>query len=150
MRFVFASIALLLLAGCKDDRLSEGKNSTPIGPVERSTEVAERAVRIGFDGPRFDACPGYGRVANLNPSGENYLIVRAAPTSAAGEKDRLETGRGVSMCQKVGDWYGVVYAPQADEPIDCGTGSPVASVRAYEGPCRFGWVNENYIKLFAG
>ena len=115
--------------------------------------VPERPVQIGFDGPRFDACASFGRVTNLNPNADNYLAVRSAPAGSAEEVDRLEQGRGVSMCQKVGDWIGVVYAPEPGEgeaPAVCGTSSPVASVRVYEGPCRSGWVHEDYVKLVAG
>ena len=145
-------LGCLLVTACADvdSGGEDGSPRNPVGPVERSANVTERPVRIGFDGPRFDACAGYGVVANLNPTGENYLPVRAAPAGSASETDRLEAGRGVAMCQKVGDWFGIVYAPESEEPVDCGTGSPVASVRRYEGPCRSGWVNENYIKLVAG
>lgn len=151
---VRASIAggcALVLAACKpgeDPRAGEG-------PTARSlpTEVAPRPVQIGFDGPRFDACSGYGRVTNLNPRGDNYLSVRAAPNGNAEEIDRLGPRKGVSMCQQVGNWIGVVYAEEGEEGegIDrCGTGSPVSSVRVYEGPCKSGWINENFVELVAG
>jgi hypothetical protein len=47
----------------------------------------------------------------------------------------------------------VVYPPNADGeaiPVDCGTGAPVANRRAYEGPCRSGWVDENFLELVGG
>lgn len=109
-----------------------------------------RLVKIGLDGPRFDACASSGEVTNLNPQGDNYLSVRAAPTSAAEESDRLQPGSRFAMCQKVGDWYGVIYPPQDSENVNCGTGSPVSSKRDYEGTCRSGWINENFVKLVAG
>lgn len=137
-----------LIGGCTpDDYDSDGDP-----PTARTTGegVPARPVQIGFDGPRFDACAGYGQVTNLNPAGDNTLSVRAAPSGDAEEIDRLGPKRGVSMCQKVGDWIGVVYAPQSEEPIDCGTSSPVQSKRIYEGPCKSGWVNENFVELIAG
>ena len=139
----------IVLTACGDTTRDTGEREAPSTP-DRSA-LSERPVQIGFDGPRFDACSGYGVVARLNPSGDNFLSVRSAPTQRAEEVDRLDPGVGVSMCQQVGDWLGVVYDGEGgEEPVDCGTGSPVASVRDYEGPCRSGWVHEDYIKLVAG
>lgn len=107
-------------------------------------------VKIGLDGPRFDACASFGEVTNLNPQGDNYLSVRAAPSSVAEETDRLSPGNGFAMCQKVGDWFGIIYPPQDSENVTCGTGSPVSSKRDYAGPCQSGWVNENFVVLVAG
>lgn len=140
--------AILLLAGCSGDT---SERDARTGPSARTLpEVAPQPVRIGFDGPRFDACAGYGVVTNLNPRGDNYLSVRAAPNSNAEEIDRLGPGRGVSMCQQVGNWIGVVYAEEGEDIGSCGTTSPVPSVRVYEGPCKSGWINENFVELVAG
>jgi len=149
--------AALLAAGCAEPaqnnpNRSEGLTSSegPRSAAPDGSKVSPRPVQIGFDGPRFDACAGYGEVKPLNPAGDNYLAVRAAPSINADEIDRLTSGTGLSMCQQVGDWIGVVYAPDQEEPVQCGTSSPVSSKREYEGPCKSGWVNENYITLVAG
>ncbi|MFL0356587.1 hypothetical protein ACI5KX_08900 [Erythrobacter sp. GH1-10] len=143
--------AMLALVACSGEREDKSEALERGGPTARNLpEVAPQPVRIGFDGPRFDACAGYGLVTNLNPNGDNYLSVRAAPNGNAEEIDRLGPGKGVSMCQQVGNWIGVVYG-EGEEGIErCGTGAPVPSVRAYEGPCKSGWVNENFIELIAG
>ena len=153
MRHFLPFILIASLLGCTDPVEHEERDSsseeTP-GLPDRGA-VTARPVQIGFDGPRFDACAGYGRVTRLNPNGDNYLSVRSAPSGGAEEIDRLGPGVGVSMCQQVGDWLGVVYDNEGgEEPVNCGTGSPVASVRNYEGPCSSGWVNEDFIKLVAG
>ncbi|AOL23527.1 hypothetical protein Ga0102493_112515 [Erythrobacter litoralis] len=149
----FVSLALASCDNPRGDRADE----TRIEPetIEASPEALEdpgavppRAVLIGFDGPRFDACAGYGLVRDL-PDGNPTLPVRAAPSRESVEVDRIGQGQGVSMCQQVGDWIGIVYAPEGTE-ISCGTNSPVSSVRAYEGPCNQGWVDENFVKLVAG
>jgi hypothetical protein len=134
-----------------DTRLAEGQELIESDRPAESDRAAvpPRPVQIGFDGPRFDACPGYGLVTNL-PDGGAALPVRSAPTRMAEQIDGLDEGQGVSMCQQVGDWIGVVYAPAGSENMRCGTGSPVSSVREYEGPCNSGWVDENFIKLVAG
>ncbi len=152
--FTSAKLGLVLLSLTSLIACSEGDG--PTGSYGASEDASlgrngpsERAVQIGFDGPRFDACASFGRVTNLSVEGEG-LPVLAAPAGSAEVIDRIGVGRGVSMCQKVGDWVGVVYAPDADDPIDCGTGSPVPTRRAYEGPCRSGWVDEDFLKLVAG
>lgn len=148
--------AALLLAGCAE-RIGDGSEasapaeSAAIGSDEANTATNNtRPVQIGFDGPRFDACAGYGEVKPLNPNGDNFLSVRSAPTIEAEEIDRLPSGTGLAMCQQVGDWIGVVYAPSDDSEAQCGTGSPVGRVMNYEGPCKSGWVDENFIALVAG
>ncbi|WP_142789140.1 integron [Erythrobacter insulae] len=138
----------MIAGGCTpDDYDRDG-----VSPTARSTQTGTpmRPVRIGFDGPRFDACAGSGRITNLNSKGENLLSVRDAPAGNAREIDQLGPGRNVSMCQQVGNWIGIVYAPESDEEINCGTSSPVQNVRNYEGVCNSGWVNENFVELMAG
>lgn len=164
---------VLMAAGCTETGDRDDNAPTPI---DRTAQVSERPVMIGFDGPRFNACGRDGRVFNL-PFGEDTLAVRAAPAESAEEVDMLEDGTRVAMCQRTGGWVGIVYAPPpsieeageivdtegepeaetepeaANEPMDlrsCGTAAPVSSVRAYEGPCRSGWVSENYIRLVSG
>jgi hypothetical protein len=151
-RFLFLSTGPLglafALASC-GDTIKDDASRQPPGIPERAG-LMEQPVQIGFDGPRFDACAGYGRISRLE-QGEESLTVRSAPAAGAPEVDRLQMGVGISMCQQVGDWLGVVYdGAGGEEPVDCGTGSPVASVRNYDGPCRSGWVHEDFVKLVAG
>jgi hypothetical protein len=146
----------LLLAAC-DYQSDPGEARTyDVQSAESAAEIAARPVQIGFDGPRFAACASYGEVTSFNPRGEDTLTVRAAPAGSADETDRLAAGSGVAMCQKVGGWIGIVYPPPSagggegesiEERVNCGTGSPVPSARIYEGPCRSGWVREEYLRL---
>jgi hypothetical protein len=112
---------------------------------------AERVPRIGLAGNDLDACLSLGQVTGLNPRGDNYLTVRAEPKARGREKDRLGPGRMIFLCDEAGEWFGVVYSPDpTDEPGDCRVGSPVASVRPYSGPCRWGWVHSRYVTVIAG
>jgi len=104
-------------------------------------------VTVGEDGADMDACGGYGEVHNLDPNGDNYLSVRARPSSKGRELDRLSLGTGVSMCTLEGRWVGIVYSKNGQ---DCGVGSPVSSPRGYTGPCQSGWVFDKYVDLIAG
>ena len=57
----------------------------------------------------LDSCPSTGEVRGLNPRGDNYLSVRAAPSARARERDRLRAGQEVMICDDVGNgqWWGV-------------------------------------------
>lgn len=143
---VMIGALILSLSACSGE---PARDRSPTKPVDRTATIDPRPVMVGFNGPRFDACPSFGRVTNLNPQGDNFLSVREAPATSAKEIDQLTSGSEVAMCQDVGGWIGIVYAP-AGEELDCGTGSPVAEFREYSGPCRSGWVSEDYIKLVAG
>ncbi|WP_108790682.1 hypothetical protein [Erythrobacter sp. Alg231-14] len=112
--------------------------------------VEARPVRIGHDGPDFDACGSYGTITGLNPDGDNFLSVRSAPSIDAEELDRLTTGTGVSMCDSANGWIGIVYEGSGTAGTDCGVGSPVSNERDYDGACRSGWISERFVELVAG
>ncbi len=105
-------------------------------------------VIIGVDGPGFDACGGVGRVVGLNPRGDNFLAVRAGPSTDFTKIDELYTADTVYLCESRGRWYGVVYSA-GGEAGACGVGSPAPRQR-YSGPCRSGWVFGRYISVIAG
>ena len=112
-----------------------------------------RPVVIGLDGPEFDACGALGQVSNLNPRGDNYLSVRARPSTAGRELDRLGPNAEVWLCEtsEDGRWHGIVYGYDADGNIwDCQALGLEARPRAYTGPCRSGWVHGDYILVIAG
>jgi hypothetical protein len=116
-----------------------------------SAQPTERIPRIGLAGDDLDACLSVGQVTGLNPRGENFLAVRAEPKAGAREKDRLGPGRWLWLCDEDGEWIGVVYSDDPhEEPGDCGVGSPVESVRPYDGECRYGWVHSRYVTVIAG
>ena len=153
----------LLLAGCEAPapeeaeidtgefgEVEEVEVATAAPPEEPTFGIDARPVRVGFDGPDFDACGSYGVITGLNPDGDNFLSVRAAPTSDAEELDRLTSGTGVSMCEQADGWIGIVYEASGAEGTGCGTGSPVPDVRDYDGPCRSGWVSQRFVELIAG
>lgn len=111
-------------------------------------QPASRAVRYGLNGPELDACTPYSEISGLNPRGDNYVSVRAAPSTGARELDRLGPGRKVWICEEVSGWAGIVYGPRAS--TGCAVESPVRRVRAYPGPCRSGWISARYVTPIAG
>ncbi|GAB5489027.1 MAG: hypothetical protein Pars2KO_25970 [Parasphingorhabdus sp.] len=171
IRTIFAlTLVSLALTACsettkvEDDLASAQTNAeNPTGRAERpKTNPAERLVRIGLGGSRFDACQGVGRIQGLQG---RELDVRIAPFDAAQKKDGIKQGQQVWICSRSHDqqWHGIVYddgsleAGEDEEsaqatrgPGECGVSSPVRSKRNYDGPCKSGWVESNYVKLIAG
>jgi len=113
-------------------------------------QPGHRPVRIGLGGGDFDACQVYAEVRGLNPRGDNFLSVRAAPSAGARELGRLGPGQRIWMCEieTVPGWTGIVYGPGGSQM--CNVGSPVPRPRAYRGSCRSGWVSSRYIRAIAG
>lgn len=103
-----------------------------------------RAVRIGISSQEADACGGSGEVSGLNPRGDNYLSVRAAPNARARELGRLRPGQMIRLCERAGGgaWWGIIYSRTEDQ--DCGLDG-VRRPRLYAGPCRSGWVSARYV-----
>jgi len=111
----------------------------------------ERVPRIGVAGHDLDACLSIGQVTGLNPQGDNFLSVRALPSTDGTEKDRLGSGRQIWVCDNAGEWLGIIYDPDpSEEPGDCGVASPVETERPYVGRCRWGWVSSRYVTVIAG
>lgn len=114
--------------------------------------VDARPVMYGLDGPDFDGCGGWGRVKGLNPDGDNFLSVRAAPTTQSSRLDKLKQGHEIWFCDsaKNGEWVGIVYKGEGQDGFECATGPNLDKPRPYPGPCRSGWVHKRYVELLAG
>lgn len=113
-------------------------------------QPGRRPVRVGLAGSDLDACLSVAEVRGLDRNGDNFLSVRARPSRVAPALDRLGPGRQVWVCDAdaVPGWTGIVYAERPGE--ECSVGSPVASIRPYDGPCRQGWVASRYLTVIAG
>lgn len=109
-------------------------------------------VMYGLDGPDFDGCGGWGRVSGLKPDGDNFLAVRAAPSTQSSKIDELPQGHEVWFCDGSDDqqWVGIVYRGKGQKGFECATGPNLEKPKAYPGPCRSGWVHKNYVTLLAG
>ncbi len=117
--------------------------------VTATAAGAQRARPVTiFADPELDACPSTGRVSGLNPRGDNYLSVRAAPGANAREVARLRPGQIVWICDvSAGEaWLGVIYS---NGRRNCITGRSHRT-RPYTGPCPSGWVAGRYVTGIAG
>lgn len=93
----------------------------------------------------FDACGASGVVDGLDPNGDDFLSVRAGPSSKAREGDRLNEGDIVHICDQVGKWIGIVYGNGT-----CGVTAPIVRRKPYRGGCKSGWVYGPYVRVQAG
>jgi hypothetical protein len=113
--------------------------------------MAQDAVPVQFGQyPDLDACGSQGEVRGLNPNGDNFLAVRAGPGANYPKLDEIHEKQWIILCEESegGSWFGIVYDPTGS--LDCGTGSPIAAPRAYDGPCKSGWVSSKFITMLAG
>ena len=143
-------LPLLLLAACQErsDIDTSRGSTTPAyerGEATIDENRLEMPVRIGESGPSFSACTARG-TTRLVAQGD-ALAVRTGPFQGAREIARLPAGAGFFVCTRSIDqrWLGIVF----DETgaAQCGVSAPVASRRAYDGPCRSGWVASASVRL---
>lgn len=146
---------LVLLAACgeavEDDHFARDVDA--VRPVSGPVTSEAVPVRIGELGPSFPACNATGMTRNL-AQGET-LSVRAAPFDTAPETGQVPGNARFAICSRSHDqkWLGIVFDEagpgQWGTGQDCGVSAPVTSRRAYEGPCRSGWVSSPFVKLVA-
>lgn len=127
-----------------DEKL-EGRLTKCILPRVRASTLPEQPIML--QASQFDACNQSGEIVGLDPHGDNYLAVKAGPSGAHGEKDRLAQGDRVWICGRQGSWIAVIYQTQGET---CGVNTPARSSGAYRGPCAWGWAHRNYVKVTAG
>jgi hypothetical protein len=101
-------------------------------------------VMIGGD-PDVDACPGMGEVTGLDPQGDDFLAVRDGPSTSYKKIDEVYQGDALYLCDKQGNWYGVVYA--SGPGVDCEVSLPVDEREPYNGDCYSGWVYGGYVEV---
>lgn len=120
--------------------------------AEASTaQTAPRPVQVGGDAD-LDACGSVGQVVRLNPKGDNFLSVRAAPNEKAMQVAKLGPKATVTLCDQTpgGAWYAIVFPRSGQASVDCKVSSPIAKRQVYRGPCASGWVSAKFIEIIAG
>jgi hypothetical protein len=108
-------------------------------------DEARVSVMVGGE-LHLDACGAVGVVSGLKPRPGNTLSVRSGPGHNYSRIDGLASGTRVWLCDRNGDWLGVIYDLAGS---GCGVSTP-SKRRAYEGPCSSGWVHAKYVELTAG
>jgi len=111
---------------------------------ERIKAIEGVPVMVGGD-VEFDACES---AAELTFFENEEVKIYSAPDEKSNIKDLISKKILVSVCDSSDGWFGIVYS--ADENVRCGTGSPIKTRQAYEGPCKSGWVKESNLGGWAG
>jgi hypothetical protein len=128
---ILASLAMLIA-------FSAGAQDARIRPVP---------IVVGGD-PDMAACGSVGKVEGLDPRGDGFLAVKAAPSFKAPRIDKIYNGQMVTICPgDNGDWYGIIYGPPKQ---DCNVTKPRSRAGPYTGPCRWGWAHKRWINAYAG
>ncbi len=146
MKYIALAVALLLL-GC--GRQAPAGTDATAAATNQILSPGISPVRIGDAGAGFAACGTRGMVVNLSRGGVAYLPLRAAPFAEAQEIARLGNGAALFLCTRSIDqkWQGVVVPPEAAPDTDCGVSAPVAAPTTYAGPCRAGWVANDFVQI---
>jgi hypothetical protein len=108
------------------------------------------AVAVGELGPNLDACAAAGTTRHVEAGGR--LPVRSAPFDNAPETGAVAADGRFFVCTRSLDqkWFGIVYDESGSLAARCGVSQPIAARRAYQGPCRSGWVTSALVKLTGG
>ena len=152
---LLAALAPFALLGCgepvKDDHYANDAEAraAPV-PAPRPPLKQEVPVRVGEMGPNFDACAGAGTTRHVDPG--KTLPVRAAPFDDAEETGAIPAGRRFFICTRSHNqkWLAVVFDESGTLAERCGVSTPSTTRRAYDGPCRSGWVASPFVRLVAG
>ena len=152
-KFLLSAIPLLL-ASCgevvRDDHFTNSNIESQAAPAESSATPSAVPVRVGELGANFDACGAQGTTRHIAPGAG--LALRAAPFDNAAETGTLPAGTRFFVCSRSHDqkWLGVVAHQNGNLDEACGVSRPLSSRRAYDGPCRSGWVSSAFVRLISG
>ena len=113
-------------------------------------DVAAPDVKIGLNGPDFDACGGVGKVVTADDA-EGSVPVFNLTQAWRVRIDHLPPGTVVWMCETRDGWEGIVFPSHPHQKFgDCGVSLPVEAPKTYHGPCKSGWINPKSVELIAG
>jgi hypothetical protein len=152
---LLAALAPFALSACgeavRDDHYAnDAQNRAAPLPAPRPPLKQEAPVRVGEMGPNFNACSGAGTTRNIEAG--KTLPVRAAPFDDAAETGGIAAGKRFFICTRSHNqkWLGVIYDEGGTLAGRCGVSSPSTTRRAYDGPCKSGWVASAFVRLVAG
>lgn len=95
----------------------------------------------------YDACGALGEITGANSADGKHLDVHSGPALTFASVGTLRPGDHVYLCEEKDEWMGVVYG---DTDSGCGVSTPWPERKAYEGPCKAGWIPGTHVKIIAG
>ena len=153
MRRVLFCAGALTLAAC-GERPARQAPDTPAASASATTRlVAPLAVQVGSPDEEVDAC-SIGAIRAGGADGARRVAVRSGPGAQYPVIDSLPPGAAFHSCDGTEEWVGIVYRRESDPPDSTGScgglSSPIAVRRAYDGPCRSGWIAKDAQEIIAG
>ena len=164
MRRLLLCACALTLAGC-GERAEPRAPDTPAASARATSApasapasatvpvVAPVAVQVGSPDEEIDAC-SVGAIRAGRADGARRVAVRSGPGARYPAVDSLPSGTAFHSCDAAEGWVGIVYRRETDPPDSTGScgglSSPIAVRRAYDGPCRSGWIASDAQEITAG
>jgi hypothetical protein len=101
---------------------------------QHKIHAQEQATQVTVGGSkRLAACPERAIIER-----RGYTALMTQPNRAARVKTNLMSGAQLFVCERQGEWLGVVVA--AVEPVQCGVSVSIERREPYRGGCASGWV----------
>lgn len=101
---------------------------------QHKTYAQEQVASVTVGGSkRLAACPERAIIER-----PRQTALRTEPNNAARVKTNLMSGSQLFVCERRGDWLGVVVA--AVDPEQCGVSVSIERREPYRGGCVSGWV----------
>lgn len=101
---------------------------------QHKIHAQEQATPVIVGGSkRLAACPERAIIER-----QGHTALMSEPNRAARVKNSLMSGSQLFVCERRGDWLGVVVATV--DPVQCGVSVSIERREPYHGGCASGWV----------
>jgi hypothetical protein len=149
-----AGLLAVALAACSGgeppaagDQASPAPQASAAGPVGHGGAGLRPVMLTSAQG---DPDPCALAMINDPPSGpeQGAVMVFGAATTDLDFVDTLMHTDKVWVCETIGDMHGIVYPDDGEK--DCQLAAPRSGSAAYRGPCRTGWVKQEWVEIIAG
>jgi hypothetical protein len=142
-----AAMFALVLAACG---AAEAPPAEQSGPATAAAPVGQGGVGarpVMLSGKPGNPDPCARAMIYDPPSGpeQGAVMVFGAATTDLDFVDTLMHTDTVWVCETSGDMLGIVYP--SDGEADCELSAPPSGTERYRGPCRMGWVKQEWVQI---
>lgn len=97
----------------------------------------------------LDASTAYDVCGTLSIITRDKVDLNARPAEFSLSKGALTQHQTVNVCIEEGGWSGIIVAPRGTKNCEI-QGAVNSSSNKYKGPCEYGWVPTEALRMFAG
>ena len=118
--------------------------------LNASTALAgDKSVPVMYGKEKeLDACPSGGEIKAVSKISTQAVSLRAGPGKTFAAVAKLKLGQNFAMCDSRPGWIGIVVFPNVKDR--CGVDVSVDKPVPYKGPCKSGWVAEQFVHQISG